>query len=222
MEYSKNCFFINLNSKYTRKQFVRLSQKIIEEAAFTGLATDLCLQANEMFRLHCWPARNLTKPEDLHLCFEGVWIEMFWGDTDHAGANSLGWTLEKPLTPCINAKLDEQSDCFIYAHLGYLRVHPRDYAGVIALCTQNNLNNVSTRFCLKGVGITMMKHFTSTHLEETEALIAALSYGEKHVYYQGVIGYARLSNVSEKDLRIFCTMLKNDSVVCRTVLKNDT
>ena len=34
-------------------------------------------------------------------------MEMFWGDTGHAGGNSLGWTEEKPLVPCMNTNADE-------------------------------------------------------------------------------------------------------------------
>lgn len=153
-------------------------------------------------------------------CFEGVFMELFWGNTEHAGADSLGWTEEKPLTPCTNAKQDEKPACFLYAHLGYLRTHSRNFTGAINLCTKNNLNQSDTWFCLKGVGITMMKHFTSHRLEQAESLVLQLGSEEKRAYYEGVIGYARLSNVSEKELLSFCGLLKHDGDICRSIIKN--
>ena len=153
-------------------------------------------------------------------CYEGVWMELFWGDTDHAGANSLGWDPQKPLDSCINAREDEKPDCFLYAHLGYLRTHPKDFAGVKDLCIKNGLDQWNTRYCLRGIGITMMKHFTSHHLELTESLVEGLGYWQKYSYYEGVIGYARLSSVSKKSLESFCGNLKTDTEVCLAVLNS--
>jgi hypothetical protein len=163
--------------------------------------------------------RRLQKNLNMLRCFEGVWMEMFWGATDHAGSNSLGWTLEKPLTPCMSAREDEKPACFLYAHLGYLRTHPRDFTGAVNLCTKSDLIPNDTQFCLKGVGITMMKHFTSSQLEKTESLVQGLGYWEKYAYYQGVIGYARLSGVSDSSLTNVCNQLKADIEVCLTVIK---
>lgn len=166
--------------------------------------------------------RSLGQLIDIQRCYEGVWMEMFWGTTDHAGANYLGWTLEKPLNPCVNAGVDEKPGCFLYAHLGYLRAHPRDYTGAIHLCTKSGLAETDARFCLKGVGITMMKHFTSHHLERSEKLVEGLDSGKKSAYYKGVIGYARLSGMNESDLQNFCNLLKNDIDICLAILKTDT
>ncbi len=47
------------------------------------------------------------------------------------------------------------------------------------------------------------------------------SYWRKYAYYQGVIGYARLSGVAEKALKTFCGNLKNDTEVCLAVQKNE-
>lgn len=166
--------------------------------------------------------KSLVNREDAHRCYEGVWMEMFWGDIEHAGGNSLGWTLEDPLAPCKNAGLEEKPACFLYAHLGYLRTHKTDYAGMIGLCTTNNLEKKDEQFCLKGVGITMMKHFSSHRLENTEPFVAGLDHDSKYAYYQGVIGYSRLSAVSERDLQTFCTWLNTDRVICEDVLRNGT
>lgn len=51
-------------------------------------------------------------------------MEMFWGDTGHAGAESLGWDPDRPFEKCSQALSDEKPTCFLYAHLGYLRYHP--------------------------------------------------------------------------------------------------
>lgn len=153
-------------------------------------------------------------------CFEGVFMEMFWGNTDHAGADSLGWTPEKPLLPCTLVSGDEKPACFLYAHLGYLRTHSRNFAGAIDLCTKSGLRENDTWFCLKGVGITMMKHFTSHRLEQTEALVAHLIPEEKRAYYEGIIGYARLSSVSDAELSRFCSTLKKDGALCQSVIES--
>lgn len=164
--------------------------------------------------------RELGEMMDMVRCFEGVWMELFWGNTDHAGAGSLGWTESKPLAPCISAAGDEKPACFLYAHLGYLRTHPRNFTGAIGLCTASGLSNSDTNFCLKGIGITMMKHFTSRRLDQTEKLVEGLDDEKKYSYYLGVVGYARLSNMSDATLYAFCNGLKNDKDLCSAVLKN--
>jgi hypothetical protein len=165
--------------------------------------------------------KSLPEFEDEHRCYEGVWMEMFWGETDHAGGNSLGWDLKEPLARCAKAEETEKPTCFLYAHLGYLRVHHFDFQGALDLCTKNGLSESDAKFCVKGIGITMMKHVTSQNLGAAEALVANLDYGKKFAYYEGVIGYARLSNVKEANLVYFCNNLKNDAAVCSAVLKTD-
>ena len=164
--------------------------------------------------------KSLPDIIDERRCYEGVFMEMFWGDTDHAGADTLGWNQSEPLETCVSADTDQKPDCFLYAHLGYLREHPRDFAGAVNLCAKSGLGQWDTRYCLRGVGITMMKHFTSHHLEFTESFVDGLNDGEKQSYYEGVIGYARLSSVSEEYLTNFCNLLKNDNQICLTVQKN--
>ena len=159
--------------------------------------------------------------EDEHRCYEGVWMEMFWGETNHAGADSLGWDPKEPLQKCKEAADTQKPTCFLYAHLGYLRTHRYDFPGAINLCTQYGLNEFDTNFCVKGIGITMMKRVTSQHLDRSEDLVKDLDYGRKFAYYEGVIGYARLSNVRESDLVNFCNLLKNDKDVCSAVLRTD-
>ena len=76
-------------------------------------------------------------------------MEMFWGDTGHAGADSLGWNPDQPFEKCRTAKNDEKPTCFLYAHLGYLRYHPGDFDGVVGFCTANSLTLSDQNFCLK-------------------------------------------------------------------------
>ncbi len=165
--------------------------------------------------------RKISEKAMVPRCFEGVWMELFGGDTGHAGANSLGWTVDQPLEPCQTAANDEKPACFLYAHLGYLRTHHQDFPGVITLCTKSGLNESDEKFCLRGVGITMMKHSTSGRLDLTESLVKDLSDSEKYAYYQGVIRYARLSGVSEDSLDAFCHQLKKDDNICRDLIRTD-
>ncbi|GAB0174971.1 MAG: hypothetical protein HHAS10_08500 [Candidatus Altimarinota bacterium] len=163
--------------------------------------------------------RTISNQTYVYRCFEGVWMEMFWGDTGHAGADSLGWNQDRPFDRCIKAEQDEKPTCFLYAHLGYLRYHSGDFTGVIRFCTASNLTDSDKQFCLKGVGITMMKHFTSHHLDKTEGLVKNLSYNQKFSYYQGVLGYSILSNVPRASLAGFCEKLLNDTNICKEALK---
>ena len=164
--------------------------------------------------------RTISDKTYVYRCFEGVWMEMFWWDTGHAGADTLGWDIQKPFDRCVGAKNDEKPTCFLYAHLGYLRYHSGDFAGVIRFCTASSLSTDDTRFCLKWVGITMMKHFTSHHLEKTEWLVKNLSESEKSAYYEWVIGYSLLSSVTKQDLMTFCRSLSSDSSLCLSALQN--
>ncbi len=162
--------------------------------------------------------RTIQNQTSVYRCFEWVWMEMFWGDTGHAGADSLGWDPETPFEKCRNADGDEKPTCFLYAHLGYLRFHPWDFDGVIQFCTASNLVSSDQGFCLKWVGITMMKHFTSHHLDKTEKLTQYLTYSQKYAYYEWVIGYSLLSSVPRKNLQEFCSLLKTDVDICHQVL----
>ncbi len=164
--------------------------------------------------------RTMKNNTFVHRCFEWVWMEMFWGDIGHAGANSLGWNREDPFARCKSAKLDEKPTCFLYAHLWYLRSHPGDFTGVVKFCSTSKLTPYDSRFCLKGIGITMMKHFTSRHLEKSENLVTYLTASQKYAYYEWIIGYALLSSVARTDLNIFCWELKLDASICTSVLKN--
>jgi hypothetical protein len=162
--------------------------------------------------------RTMSNMTFVYRCFEWVWMEMFWGDTGHAGADSLGWDIDAPFEKCSQAHLDEKPTCFLYAHLGYLRYHPWDFPGVIRFCTLANLTDADKNFCLKWVGITMMKHFTSHHLDKTEELTKNLSYSQKYAYYEWVIGYSLLSSVPRKNLTQFCSLLVQDGEVCKDAL----
>jgi hypothetical protein len=190
-----------------------------KESCFHGVGHGLMFVNKRDIPASLTTCRGIGKPY-YSRCFEGVWMEMFWGDTGHAGADSLGWETGAPLEPCKNAKIDEKPACFLYAHLGYLREHPRDFAGAIDICTKNRLDYSDTGFCLKGVGITLMKHFTSSNLERTEQLVTSLTTKQKYSFYEGVVGYARLSGVTEQSLKSFCNRLQTDTVTCLSVMKN--
>lgn len=163
--------------------------------------------------------RSLSTNTFTYRCFEWVWMELFWWNTDHAWANSLWWNLDKPFDVCKNAKLDEKPTCYLYAHLWYLRTHPRDYQWVINFCTKKGLLIEDSKFCLKWIWITMMKHFTSRNLEKTEKLVENLSYDLKFSYYWWVIWYSLLSWMNKSKLKEFCNILKKDTKVCLDVLK---
>jgi len=164
--------------------------------------------------------RSLDRSTDTYRCFEGVWMEMFWGNTAHVATSSLGWDLKKPMAPCISTEADAKPTCFLYSTFGYLRTHPKDYSGAVQMCTQSDLTKTDTEFCLKGLGITMMSKFKGQHLEGSEIFVEGLSDEQKRAFYQGVMGYARLSGLNEEKLANSCDLLKYDKDVCIAVLKD--
>lgn len=147
-------------------------------------------------------------------CFEGVWMEAFWGETRHAGDDSLGWDTSDPLAICKAQKSDAKPACFLYAPFGYLRTHDKEYAGATRMCTDASLSESDMKFCMKGIGIVMVPHFKVKNLEQAEPYAVGLSYTEKLGFYDGVMGYGRLSGLSEDDLTATCTRLQSDTSVC--------
>ena len=151
-------------------------------------------------------------------CFEGVWMELFWGNTDHTGSNSIGFDTDMPLAPCKATARDAKPACFLYSTFGYLRVHKRDYAGAVRLCTTNKLLENDSEFCLKGVGITMVSRFKARHLEGSEVFVKGLSTGQKTAFYQGVFGYANLSGMDSEEIKNTCALFQTDKTICEDVI----
>ena len=161
--------------------------------------------------------RRVEYSTDMYRCFEGIRMEQFWGNTAHVGSDTLGWNVEEPLATCMEAQTDEKPTCFLYVSFGYLREHPKDYFGAVNLCTQSNLSESDSSFCLKGLGITMMSKFNGQHLEGSELYVTGLAPELKYAFYQGVLGYAQLSGVSETVLKQTCALFKVDSELCFSV-----
>lgn len=151
-------------------------------------------------------------------CFEGVWMELFWGNTEYSGPDTLGWNTSRPLQTCIDTKSDAKPACFLYSAFGYLRIHKKDYVGAVNLCTNSNLNDSDSGFCLKGVGITMNSRFKGHNLEQSEIYVDGLDTNKKKSFYQGVFGYANLSGVTAEELKNTCAKFKNDKDICESVM----
>jgi hypothetical protein len=162
--------------------------------------------------------RTLGPRNEAPRCFEGVWMELFWGSTEHTGPNSLGWDFNKPFAPCAASAQDAKQACFLYSSFGYLRVHPMDYSGAITHCVTSDLVDSDAGFCLKGVGITMVRYLKAHDLERSESFAKGLTYDQKHSFYQGVLGYSHYSGVSTIELSSSCTRFTEDKAVCADVL----
>jgi plastocyanin len=162
--------------------------------------------------------RKIEYSSDMYRCFEGIRMEQFWGNTDHVGTSSLGWDPKDPLATCIEAKTDEKPTCYLYSSFGYLRIHPKDYAGAVQTCTAPSVPESDAQFCLKGLGITMMSKFKGQNLEGSEVYVAHLPPETKRFFYQGVLGYAQLSGVSKEVLTSTCGRFKTDTLLCTSVL----
>jgi hypothetical protein len=160
--------------------------------------------------------RSVGNVDDASRCFEGVWMEFFWGKPSVNGA--LGWDPAKPLQSCMDTEKDAKAACFLYSSFGYLRTNPKDYQGAVNLCTQSGLNASDTNYCLKGVGITMVSHFKQKHLEQSEAYVTNLTDSQKASFYKGVYGYGRLSGISQSTLYASCKAMKSDGEICAGVV----
>jgi hypothetical protein len=158
--------------------------------------------------------RTIQNSYDASRCFEGVWMERFWGKLT-ADDETI---TQDPLALCIATKKDSRPACFLYASFGYLRTHVKDYKGAIRFCTKNNLEHSDSEFCLKGVGITMNSAFKSKNLNATEQYVTNLDYWKKKAFYQGVFGYASLAGIPEKSLEDMCAAFKKDGELCREVI----
>ena len=162
--------------------------------------------------------RSLALSADTHRCFEGVWMELFWGTTEHSGPNTLGWNFDEPLAPCVATQSDAKPACFLYAAFGYLRVHPKDYAGAVNLCTINKLDDGDAAYCLQGIGIASVGHFGGKNLEQAETFVAGLNDAQKIAFYDGLMGYGLLSGITRDDLTATCNAMKTDQSLCLTAL----
>lgn len=165
--------------------------------------------------------RGLANVNNTSRCFEGVWMEEFWGSIEHAATTTLGWDANHPLAPCIAAAADAKPACFLYSSFGYLRNNPQQYAGAVALCTKSGLSENSAEYCLKGVGITMISHFGGKHLEQSEPYVDGLTDVEKYAFYQGITGYALLSDIGRSELVASCNALVRDQNSCLSALASE-
>lgn len=157
--------------------------------------------------------RVIQKDSDTYRCFEGVRMEQFWGPfaTDESSEKSL--QLCSALT-----NQDERPTCFLYSTFGYLRTHIRDYAGASALCSKSELPDIDAQFCLKGLGLTMMSKFKGKNLHESEQYVVGLPILHKFAFYQGVVGYATISGLSDIQITNACNLLTTDSQICLSAI----
>ncbi len=158
--------------------------------------------------------RSLGNTHDVSSCFEGVWMELFWGNTDHVGPNALGWDSARPLDPCVRSSVDAKYACFLYASLGYLRTNSGDFPGALRLCTQTDLTDRDQYYCLKGIGITMMSNFKGKNLEQAASLASGLDTTQKSSLYEGLMGYAQLSGMNGDALLGTCELFQEDKDLC--------
>ncbi len=153
-------------------------------------------------------------------CFEGVWMELFWGKGTSVAKYERGFDESNPFATCSATESDAKRACFLYSVFGYLRFHPKDYKGAIRECTQNHFSLDESEFCLKGVGITMNSLFKKGDFEKSEDYVTGLLYGQRYAYYQGVFGYARLSGRESLTMSLVCDKMKSDGALCKEVVSS--
>jgi len=220
---------------------------VLEEAAlyqpsFVDNPGEMCAQAPQGSRASCFhgvghalmfanyrdvhasviECRKAGTSDEASRCFEGVYMELFWGSTKYSGPDTLGWDPAKPFEPCIETGADAKFACFLYSSFGYLRNHAHDYTGAISLCTQSKLIAQDEQYCLRGVGITMVSHFKAAHLEQSESFVAGLPAEDRYAFYKGVFGYGALVGVSSSTLAGTCAGFNQDADLCRAILEENS
>lgn len=191
--------------------------EVERDSCFHGVGHVFMLANERSIEESLTDCRKITEETDMYRCFEGIRMEQFWGSTDHVETDDLGWDIESPLSSCITARTDEKPTCFLYAPFGYLRENPKDYFGAVRLCTESDISTSDSTFCLKGLGITMMSKFQGRNLEGSELYVAGLDAELRYAFYQGVLGYAQLSGVSETELQRTCGLFQADGALCLSV-----
>ncbi len=186
---------------------------------FHGIGHALMFAHDRYLPLSLAGCRSVGHKTDTTRCFEGVWMELFWGQPQATSTPDLGWDTKHPLAPCIATDNDAKPACFLYSVFGYLRTHKKDYDGAIKLCTKSELDDSDSHFCMKGIGITMVSNFKGHNLERSEPFVDGLNENEKEGFYQGVLGYADLSGIYKADLESTCNLLLHDKEICKRVLK---
>ncbi len=187
--------------------------KASRASCFHGMGHVYMLMNNQDTVAAIRNCRVIKEDFDTYRCFEGVRMEQFWGPFATAESS------EKPLEICsalVNE--DERPTCFLYSTFGYLRTHVRDYAGASALCTKSGLPESDTQFCLKGLGLTMMSKFKGKNLHQSEQYVVGLPILQKLAFYQGVVGYATISGLTDGAITNACNLLTTDSQICLSAL----
>lgn len=187
-------------------------------SCYHGIGHALMFSYNRNVESSLATCRNTGSPDKASRCFEGVWMELFWGTVSSSTTSHLGFDVEKPLTLCVTTQNDAKPACFLYSSFGYLRKHKKEYTGAVNLCTKSSLSESDTNFCLKGVGITMNSNFKAHNLERSEVFVRGKSASQKKAFYQGVFGYANLSGITESKIRTMCDSFTSDGAICDSVV----
>ena len=185
----------------------------IKDSCRHGVGHALMYVYNRDYRRSMLGCANFETKNGKSRCYEGVWMELFWG-VSIASSTVLEFDTEYPMQICKDTNQDAKASCFLYSSFGYLRKHKRDYIGVIKLCVDSNLKEDDTNFCVKGVGITMNSHFKGQSLERSEVYAKNIKNINKKAYYQGVFGFAKLTGIDFENLKSSCEKFKNDREFC--------
>lgn len=194
-----------------------------KDSCYHGVGHALMFLYKRNTELSVETCKKTNEQRYVNRCFEGVWMELFWGGANNPEQDiiSLGWDKNNPLDPCINTETIAKPACFIYSAFGYLRFHKKDYTSLIKLCTESNLNSDDSGFCLKGLGIAISHNYSSDNIGNSQHIIKGKSKIEKEFFYAGMFGYAQLSGINKKDLTNSCIQFENkeDKNICYDIVK---
>jgi hypothetical protein len=187
----------------------------LQSTCYHGVGHALMYDAKRDTSLAMMGCRKLPSTNAITRCFEGVWMEFFWAiprDSEYA------YDSNNPLPICSSIQKDEKPACYLYSIFGYLKHHPEQYSKAIALCTTSNISSSDEYFCLKGIGIGMVRYYDAVALERAEVFTTNLNKYQRKGFYEGLFGYARFAGVSKDSLNTMCQRLRRDTTMCLQII----
>ena len=151
-------------------------------------------------------------------CFRGIYMELFFSDTEHSGPGTLNWDPADPLQVCKAAPSDARPACFMYVPFGYQKTHNDGVPGVITMCTTGGLVASDTAKCLLGTGFGT---YPGKDFRILASYTAPLSYENAYNFYTGVTLAALESTVTVDELTKSCSALSNNKDACLAALAHE-
>ena len=160
--------------------------------------------------------RKLSENTWHNRCAEGVFMELYSGDLQHAWGQAK-YSIDALFDPCTSsASGSEWYVCGFYAWLGYLRYHDEDYDGALRAC---EAGWAYTTMCVRWIGREIAKRYIGDSLK-LEKLCTSLKDDEKgRDCIKWGINYTSLQYEDDvKFMTRYCIGLENPVGICENII----